>query len=198
MKKSWVGNSNSIFKAHGATNHSKGEREKNDYYATDPIASKFLLELESDLSNILEPACGEGHLSKEFINHGKKVYGCDLVDRGFGVQYNFFDIEKWDGDIVTNPPYKYAKEFVEHALDIVDEKRKVCMFLKLTFMESKKRKQLFINHPPKTIYVSSSRIACAKNGDFNEIKKNGGIAVAYAWYVWEKGYKGDTKVKWFN
>jgi len=25
-----------------------------------------------------------------------------------------------------------------------------------------------------------------------------GSAVAYAWYVWEKGFKGDTVVKWFN
>lgn len=23
-------------------------------------------------------------------------------------------------------------------------------------------------------------------------------AVAYAWYVWEKGYQGDTVVKWIN
>lgn len=22
--------------------------------------------------------------------------------------------------------------------------------------------------------------------------------VAYAWFVWEKGYKGETIVKWFN
>ena len=26
----------------------------------------------------------------------------------------------------------------------------------------------------------------------------GGSAVAYAWYIWEKGYKGDTVLKWFN
>lgn len=26
----------------------------------------------------------------------------------------------------------------------------------------------------------------------------GGSAAAYAWFVWEKGYKGETTVKWFN
>lgn len=30
------------------------------------------------------------------------------------------------------------------------------------------------------------------------MKANGGSAVAYAFYVWQKGYKGDTILKWFN
>lgn len=72
------------------------------------------------------------------------------------------------------------------------------MFLKLQFMEGKERKHLFTKFPPKTVYVSSSRILCAKNGDFEGLKASGGSAVAYAWYVWEKGFKGNTTVKWIN
>ena len=34
------------------------------------------------------------------------------------------------------------------------------------------------------------------NGDFKKYNYNG--AVAYAWFVWEKGYKGDTILKWIN
>jgi len=30
------------------------------------------------------------------------------------------------------------------------------------------------------------------------MRKGGGSAVAYAWFVWQKGYKGDTVIKWFN
>lgn len=41
--------------------------------------------------------------------------------------------EMWDGDILTNPPYKYAKEFIEHAMTIIPDGRKVFMFLKLQF-----------------------------------------------------------------
>ena len=26
----------------------------------------------------------------------------------------------------------------------------------------------------------------------------GGSAVAYGWYIWEKGFQGDTIIKWFN
>ena len=30
------------------------------------------------------------------------------------------------------------------------------------------------------------------------MRAGGGSAVAYAWFVWEKGYKGESVVKWFN
>lgn len=69
------------------------------------------------------------------------------------------------------------------------------MFLKILFLESQSRKELFTKYPPKVIYVSSSRINCAKNGDF-EMYNSG--AIAYAWYVWVKGYKGETVIKWIN
>jgi hypothetical protein len=72
------------------------------------------------------------------------------------------------------------------------------MFLKLTFLESKARKKMFEKYPPKVIYVSSSRLQCAKNGDFETYKKGTGTAIAYAWFVWEDGYQGDTVVKWIN
>lgn len=41
--------------------------------------------------------------------------------------------DAFDGDIVTNPPYKYALEFVRKSLDIVKHGNKVAMFLKLQF-----------------------------------------------------------------
>lgn len=125
----------------------------------------------------------------------------DLVDRGFGEPgINFLEINDyvWDGDIITNPPYKYGREFVEKSLQLVPKGNKVAMFLKLQFMEGKARKKLFLENPPKTIYVSSSRLMCAKNGQFDDMIAGGGSAVAYAWYVWEKGFNGTTQVKWFN
>ena len=72
------------------------------------------------------------------------------------------------------------------------------MFLRLQFLEGKKRKQLFTNFPPTKVLISSSRILCAKNGDFERMKQGGGSAVAYAWIIWEKGYQGDPIIKWFN
>lgn len=101
----------------------------------------------------------------------------------------------FDGDIITNPPYKYAQQFVEHALELIPEGNKVFMFLKLTFLEGKGRRALFDEKQLKTVYVSTSRIKCAKNGKFEDM---GSSAAAYAWYEFQKGFNGDPKIMWIN
>ena len=69
------------------------------------------------------------------------------------------------------------------------------MFLKLQFLESKKRRELFDRGHLKTLYVSSNRILCAKNGEFKTAESS---AVAYGWYEFEKGYKGKPTIEWIN
>ena len=83
------------------------------------------------------------------------------------------------------------------ALDLIGEGHKVYMFLKLTFLEGKARyRELFSKYPPKNIYVFSERVMCAKNGKFDEMKAGGGSAVAYAWFVWQKGFTEKTTIEW--
>lgn len=195
----------SIFTTMGASNHSLEEREVNDFYATDPKAVEKLLELERFAPLIWEPACGKGHISDVLKDWGYTVISSDIVDRGYPetIQGDFLDDctrkEPFHfGDIITNPPYKYAKEFVEKALEVVSEGGRVAMFLKLTFLESKKRRELFEKHPPRVIYVSSSRLQCAKNGEFEKHQNGVGKAIAYGWFIWEKGFKGEPIVRWFN
>ena len=53
-----------------------------------------------------------------------------------------------DGDIVTNPPYRYATEFIEKALSLVYSGNKVCMFLKVQFLEGKARR----GEPRNTVF----------------------------------------------
>lgn len=206
MTKDWTGNQNSIYTTLGASNHTDKERETNDYYATEPKALELLLELETFSPYVWECACGEGHLSEVLKKHGYDVKSSDIVDRGYiGTEtLDFLKVKKEDvkqeisRDIITNPPYKYAKDFVEHSLDISMDSTKIAMFLKVQFLEGKARKELFEKYPPQKIYVSSSRLLCAKNGDFQKMRDGGGSAVAYAWFIWEKGFKGDTIVRWFN
>lgn len=197
MPKDWIGGRAAVFKTLGASNHTDRTRQREDYYATEPIATEWLCHLERFHGPILEPSCGEGHISRVLAANGYNVTSRDIVDRGYGEVADFLSggNTEWNGDIVTNPPYRYAREFVEKALQIVPDGRKVAMFLKLTFLEGKARRRLFIASPPVRVWVSSSRLKCAINGGFEAM---GGSATAYAWFVWEKGRKGDTLVKWFN
>lgn len=195
--KDWKGNKKSVFATLGASNHTKEERQKEDYYATDPIAAEWLCKLETFNKDIWECACGEKHLAKVFEEKGYNVRSSDIIQRCEGVEeYDFLSLDnvEWNGDIITNPPYAIAEDFVYKALQIIPTGNKVAMFLRLQFLESKNRKALFKNFPPK-VYVTSSRISCAKNGDFEKYSSG---AVSYAWFVWEKGYKGDIILKHFN
>ena len=196
MMNDWTGNKKTTFATLGASSHSETEREKNDFYATSPVVIHELLKHIEFQKNILEPSCGNGIMSEALKEHGHIVKSSDLIDRGYGEVIDFFNIENARGmDIVTNPPYKYSKQFVEHALKIVDDGAYVAMFLRIQFLESRSRRGLFDKTPPKYVYVPSGRIACAKNADFENI---GSSAQMFAWFIWEKGYIGDTLIKWFN
>lgn len=187
---------NSVMKILGSRVNAKEDREENDYYATEPVAVEMLCDLETFSNQIWECACGQGHISKILEQRGYTVKSTDLIDRGFGDPGIDFlkSTDLFSGDIVTNPPYKWAQEFIEHALDLIPEGNKVAMLLRVQFLEGKKRRDLFLLNPPKTVYVSSSRLACPKNGEF----KGATRAVAYAWFIWEKGFDGNTTLKWFN
>lgn len=198
--KDWTGNKKTTFTVLGASNHSKHDREENDYYATDPRTIDALFEVEDFGDTIWEPACGEGHLSKKIKEYGKSVLSTDLVQRGgYGVgDVDFLEQDStWNGDIITNPPYKYAQEFVEHSMKLIAKSEicglKVAMFLKLTFLEGQKRRKMFKKYPPKYIYVFSQRQKCAINGNF---ENTGSSAACYAWFVWQKDFTGDPIIKW--
>ena len=199
MQNDWTGNSKSIYTTLGASNHTDKERETNDYYATDPAAVDYLLAGGAKLSQHLwECACGEGHLSKKLSALGYDVKSTDLINRGFGAGGVDFLQQSalFDGDIITNPPYKSAKEFVEHALELLPTGRKCFMFLKLQFLEGITRRDLFDRKELKTVYVSRDRIKCAKNGRFQDLTTRS--AVAYAWFEFQKGFNGDPVIKWIN
>ena len=177
----------------------KTKREDEDYYATEPKALELFLENLGDLrlnNNIWECACGEGHLSKVLIKNGFNVKSTDLIDRGFGEVQDFLKFEgNIDGDILTNPPFKLAEEFVKKAKEVLQGGNKLILFLKIQFLESESRFKLFRNFPLKYVYVHSSRQLCSRKGDFENYKST---TLFYAWFVWEKGFSGETIIRWIN
>ena len=200
--KDWTGNNKSTYVMLGASNHSDKERQNDDYYATDHHALELLLDsLKRDgielHKYIWECACGQGHLSDVLEKNGYITTNTDLVDRGY--RNNFLQLDFlttntiFDGDILTNPPYKYAKEFVEHALDTLNDGYYCIMFLKIQFLEGQARLNLFRKYPPKYVYVNSARQSCAMNGEFEKYKAT---AICYCWFIWEKGYIEEPIIRW--
>ena len=155
--------------------NSRGDREANDYYATPAATTRALLSVESFDGDIWEPACGEGHISKELKRAGYYV--------DFLLEHRRCD------NIVTNPPYKNALDFVAHATFLAE--RKVAMLLKLSFLEGVERATFFENKPPARVWVFKRRQALMKNG-----VASGAGMMTFAWFVWEAGHDGAPVVGW--
>jgi hypothetical protein len=184
----------------GATNHSDDTREINDYYATEPKALEILLEHQEIAYKVWESACGEGHLSKvlhkklPISSQSNQIRSTDLIDRGYGEVLDFYSVdEPWDGDIITNPPFKNVEKFIRHGLKLLTKRNRLIIFCRIHLLESTKRYKLFQEYPPETVWVHSGRIGTAMNGDFEKYKAK---AMCYAWFVWRKGSKKQTVLKW--
>ena len=86
--------------------NSKGDRVKNDFYATPSNATEELLKRETFDGSIWECACGDGAISKLLIEKGYEVYSSDLIDRGYGeTGIDFLKSNKKFDNIITNPPF---------------------------------------------------------------------------------------------
>ena len=202
MTNDWTGNNTSVFATLGASSHSETERESNDFYATDPMAVDALLDYDGHIlpRKVWEPSCGTGELSTRLSQHGFEVISTDLIDRGFGRGgVNFFEqmaMPEGCTAIITNPPYKYATEYVTHALSLLPDNGTLALFLKTTFAEGQQRyREIFSRTPPRYILQCVQRINCAKNADFHNAPSS---AVSYAWWIWVKNHRGPTTLDWIN
>ena len=205
--KDWTGNS-SIY----ACNHRSKESEvaTNDFYSTHPESVQLFLKKCKERNFVLpdkiwECAAGDGAISKILEAEGHTVLSTDLIGRGYGEgDVNFLTIttdnlpneyKPYCKCIMTNPPYSYSREFVEKSLELLDNDGICIMFLKLTFLETKKRKELFNNGKLKHVWVHVNRQACGKNGG---TFKNGSSATCYAWFIWDNTYNGLPQIDWID
>ena len=198
--KDWTGNHSALFANLGASNHTEQQREVNDYYATNPKAISRLLRQKKLPHVIYECACGEGHLSEELKKHGHEVISTDLIDRGYGTGgIDFLKVSKLKKDcacILTNPPYKFTLEFIEHSLELLPECGEAIFLLNVNNLAGKTRyERLYSKGCLKEVFLFPDRIACAKNGDFASVSSS---AVNYAGFVFAKGYSGTTRLHWIE
>src|SRR5262245_54381327 len=129
-----------------------------DFYVTPTWATRALIRQEKFSGTILEPACGNGAMAEELKQTGCLIISSDLHNRGYGkTGVDFLQaVDKVD-NVVTNPPYNCAEEFVQTALRIA--KWKCAFLLRAAFLEGANRYQtLFSKTPPSRVWVFSERI----------------------------------------
>ncbi len=170
-------------------------RQENDYYATPPVAFDVLQQHISLNQYIWECACGGKHLSNRMVELGYVVRSSDLIQYGHNEVLDFLKYDGLtEGDIITNPPFKHMLEFAKTALSALRKGNKLCLLVKIQFLESAKRYKFLNDNMPCDVLVFAKRLTLAKNGDFEKYKVSGS-AMCLAWMVWQKGYTGITRLQ---
>ena len=114
-------------------------------------------------------------LAESFSNAGVPVFLADVKG-----DYLTMELDYKPHVIITNPPFNRALEFITKALNDVEDNGYVIMLLRLNFLETKARKEFFDKFMPEYIFVHHKRMSFIEGG--------GTDSVAYAHYVWRKGY----------
>lgn len=206
--------SDKVFKLLGA--HSTTERAKDDFYQSSPEIANALFEcvkagikrnelyaegLEETV--IIDSSVGTGTLLELFRYKCWSLIGYDIADRG----YKFVSVQDWltvkeipnprnkPKVIVQNPPFKLALEFVQHSLELLNNGELLFSLHRIQFLEGLERfKSLYKNKykRPKYVFIFTKRVSCITP----DIENKGQNAVCFAWFMWQKGYRGSTQIKW--
>lgn len=159
----------------------KFERDKTEYYPTPPDVTASLLRRLNipNGTQIWECACGEGFMAEAMIGKGYKVYATNLHDQGYGeVGKDFLTTGDQNLDwIITNPPFKLADKFIEHAASF-EKKKHFAFLLKNQYWHARKRTDLFRNNPPSLILALNWR------PDFLFGARGGTPTMEVCWNVW--------------
>lgn len=178
-------------------------RDPDDWYVEPPEAVEALIRVERMPYRVVDPCAGSCTIQGVLVANGSTVLNMDKVKRREDViECDFFDDRAFDIIIknvgtrptfVMNPPYGIAQRFIERALEF--QPYKVCVLARLAFLETPKRARFFEKTGLSHVYVFSDRISMppGKLLETGEITRGGG-AVAFAWFVWEAGYRGLPKL----
>jgi hypothetical protein len=169
---------------------------KDDLHETPRPVVEALLRIQKIPHVIWEPACGPGSIVKCLRDHGHEVIASDLVDYQCPNSQSRIDflMERRAPDncecVLTNPPFKLARQFAEHATDLCPL---VYMFLRFAFYESECRSDLLENRGLSNVYCFRRRVPMMHRQDWTG--KKAGSGIAFGWFVWRRGYTGKTQLE---
>ncbi|MBO1325295.1 hypothetical protein K2X14_07785 [Acetobacter sp. TBRC 12305] len=169
-------------------------RQADDWYVEPAWCVDALVRAERPfVGSVLDPCCGGGNIVGRLEAAGVAAIGSDLRDRTEGS----FPVIGFDdalplfrpASVVSNPPYGRAQDMIDRSLECTQDR--VCVLLRLAFLEGQKRRDWFENVPLARVWVCSRRVSMPPGG--TEVKPSGG-AIAYAWFVFEHGWRGQPVV----
>jgi len=184
---------------HAVMSQRTEHRDSLDDFPTPPWATRALVEHVIGAANAsgrtaLEPACGQGYMSRALAEYFDTVRSFDVHGYGFGYVDDFLN-SSWADEsfdwVITNPPFKAAEDFVMRALPIA--RHGVAVLVRTVFIESVGRwERLFRDRPCTTFAQFVERVPIVKG----RVDPKATTATGYAWLVWDKGASEHSRIAW--
>lgn len=157
------------------------ERKERDLYETPEWVTDALLPHIPNLLRIWEPACGSGRMARVLDQAGNVLTASDISsgDDFLSAKCSLHQA------IVTNPPYILAREFIEHALELMcPQDGVVAMLLRTDFDHAKTRQHLFSD-----CAQFAKKIVLTRRIQWFEDSK-GSPSFNHAWFIWDWKHQG--------
>jgi len=170
----------------------QSERPIGDLYETPYSMTEQLLERETFDGAVFEPASGKGAIVNVLDRRGYMPIYSDLYYTKNKV--DFLKTTYSMQNIITNPPYSMADEFVTHAKKLY--KNKIAFLLRTNYLSGTKRLNAGIYTELSKVYIFSrmADLRAPMRGD----GKYPTAGIVYAWCIWEKGYTGDPMINFID
>lgn len=169
--------------------------KKLEHYESDNWSPDVILKHERLTDIVVDPCTGSGILAEAAKRRGYDVVAFDIHDWGYPdtVIQNWLECSPLpfeEFSVMMNPPFSKAVQFVKQALKL-GAKRVLC-YQRFSYWESATRKKFWKDFPPRRVYVLGDRGACFRHDISASWRKGRSTPTAHAWFVFDKGYTGET------
>ena len=175
------------------------DRHPEDWYIEPSWTSERLFAVESFLGEVCDPACGSGRILASAEKASYQIRGFDLVQRSSYCTRveNFLNFSAYRLDnIVSNPPFGIAQQFVQHALAMAD--RKVAMLLPTKWVQGDKRSRWLETTPLRRVLFLAPRPSMPPGPVIEAGISPGGGKEDFAWFIWHIGFDGKPECGWLR
>lgn len=173
-------------------------RHPQDWYIEPEWCSRRLFEVEPFEEAVVDPACGSGRIVRSALDFGLAATGTDIVRRSRECVdvCDFLTSPYRASNIVSNPPFGVAQEFVTQALDRA--RFKVAMLLPSKWMHGDKRSRWLQSTPLRRVLFLTPRPSMPPGPVIDAGISPGGGKEDFAWFVWHQGFTGIPECGWLR
>jgi hypothetical protein len=174
------------------------ERDRDDFYSEPEWCSRRLFEVEEFRGLVWDPACGLGTISRSARAAKLSNFASDIVDRGHGEVRDFLTAPAPTiaglFNVVCNPPFALADEFVERALALGAAK------VAIIFPNGRLNAARWWLEPLPfaRVWLLTPRPSMPPGVVILRGEKPGGGKTDFAWLVFDRTHSGPPTLAWLH